>query len=130
MYVNKTFAESSRVDDSDPNNIHRINPPSSKNHMIAFAVCLIYPLGYDGTQMVKQGAEYLQDPWNYIDMAHISLGYVNIYFQYFYGTIEFPSQVIFVIVLFICLVKTFFFMRIVQRFSYIVTMITMVVNDL
>ena len=42
--------------------------------------CLFYPLIYDGTQMLKQKGEYLLDPWNYIDMMHISLGYLNIYF--------------------------------------------------
>jgi hypothetical protein len=42
--------------------------------------CLVYPLIYDGNQFLKQGpAEYFDDPWNYLDMAHITLGYFNIY---------------------------------------------------
>jgi hypothetical protein len=42
--------------------------------------CLIYPLVYDGTQAIKQKAEYFKSGWNYIDIMHIVMGYVNIYF--------------------------------------------------
>ena len=47
------------------------------------AVCLIYPLLYDGTQLVKQGWQVYffseSSFWNYIDMLHIVLGYLNIF---------------------------------------------------
>ena len=55
-------------------------PEASIPFMIIFCFCLLYPVLYDGTQMVKQGLDYLKDPWNYIDMIHISFGYLNIYF--------------------------------------------------
>jgi hypothetical protein len=43
---------------------------------------LVYPLFYDGTQAIKQGADYLGDAWNYLDMMHIGLGYYNVYLQF------------------------------------------------
>ena len=46
------------------------------------------------------------------------------------GTWELPSKITMIIVTVVCLLKTFFFMRIVKSFSYIVTMIISVVADL
>ena len=61
---------------------------------------------------------------------HITLGYLSIYLQWTSGTWELSSKVTLIIVILICLLKTFFFMRIVMSFSYIVTMIINVVYDL
>lgn len=30
-------------------------------------ICIIYPMFYDTLQLFKQGREYLQDPWNFVD---------------------------------------------------------------
>lgn len=93
-------------------------------------MCLIYPLFYDGTQMLKQGKEYFSDPWNYVDILHISLGYADLILQVRVGTCCILTKTILIIVIFLLLVKTFFFMRIFESFSYIVTMIINVVIDL
>lgn len=108
----------------------RISPQPNKDVLYAMCVCLIYPLVYDGTQMVKQGSEYLQDIWNYVDIMHIGLGYFNCYSQMFNDTWGLLSKITIIFVILICLLKTFFFMRIIQSFSYIVTMIMSVVADL
>ena len=63
-------------------------------------------------------------------MLHISLGYLNIYRQLFSGSMTIASKVLLICVILLCLMKMFFFMRIIESFSYIVTMITMVINDL
>lgn len=47
--------------------------------LYVIGVCLIYPTIYDGTQMINDGMDYLDDKWNYVDMAHISIGFTNIY---------------------------------------------------
>jgi hypothetical protein len=94
------------------------------------AGCLVYPTFYDGTQAIKQGGSYLSDPWNYLDIMHIFLGYLNIYTQAKTGTWELWSKITMILVILICLLKTFFFMRIKMSFSYIVTMIINVVYDL
>lgn len=65
-----------------------------------------------------------------MDVMHISLGYLNIYNQINVGTWELESKITMIFVTIVCLIKTFFFMRIVKSFSYIVTMIINVVIDL
>jgi hypothetical protein len=80
--------------------------------------------------MVKQGREYLKDPWNYVDLLHLTAGYGNLYCQHQLGTMVLVSKIVMILVVFLCLIKTFFFLRIVKSFSYIVTMIQNVVIDL
>lgn len=41
-------------------------------------ICIIYPMFYDCLQLVKSGADYLQDPWNMVDQSHIWIGVANI----------------------------------------------------
>ena len=127
LYINHTFLESEAKNDAEG---QRVYPECSTTYMYVLFCCLLYPVAYDGTQMLKKGMEYLSDPWNYVDMTHISMGYANIICQIYVGTWAIYSKVVLIIVVLLCLVKTFFFMRIVQKFSYIVTMITMVISDL
>jgi|DEB0MinimDraft_12_1074336.scaffolds.fasta_scaffold05949_2 hypothetical protein len=87
------------------------------------ALNLVYPLYYDGTQCWKTGAEYLQDPWNYLDMMHIFMGYLNIWCQLTLGVTDPITKFVAILVTLICLSKTFFFLRVVMSFSVIVTMI-------
>lgn len=61
---------------------------------------------------------------------HISLGYLDIMLQIKVGTCCIFTKTILIFVIFLLLVKTFFFMRIFESFSYIVTMIINVVIDL
>jgi hypothetical protein len=52
----------------------------SKGYLYTIALCLLYPLVYDGTQFLKQGPKtYLRSFWNYNDILHILGGYFNIY---------------------------------------------------
>jgi len=92
--------------------------------------CLLYPAFYDGKQMYKQGWAYLDDPWNYLDVVHISQGYLNLVSQFFFSPFGLLNKIMMICVVFTCLMKQFFFMRVVMSFSYIVTMIVNVVSDL
>ena len=125
-YIQEIFLVDSKNDASGK----RINPEPDTKILKSIAGCLIYPLFYDGTQAFKQGRDYFRDSWNYLDILHITLGYTNIYFQAKTGTWELWSKITMIFVILICLMKTFFFMRIVMSFSYIVTMILNVVYDL
>ena len=98
-------------------------------YLLMNAILLIYPLVYDGNQALRQGREYLNDPWNYIDILHISLGYINVVLQLI-SPWAFISKVVYIWVILFCLVKLFFFMRIFMALSQIVTMIKAVVIDL
>lgn len=79
-------------------NDFRIYPEVAKIYLILQALTLIYPLVYDGTQMIKQKEEYFLDAWNYIDILHISLGYINIVFQLYCGTWSISSKTVMMIV--------------------------------
>jgi len=110
--------------------VGRVNPDPNLNLLAVIACCLIYPTFYDGTQMVKNGISYFADPWNYIDILNISMGYYSIYCQLYNGTWSLSAKLSMIAVILVCMLKTFFFMRIVMSFSYIVTMIIGVVGDL
>lgn len=88
-------------------------------------ICLLYPLCYDSMQMFKVGPiEYASDPWNYIDMGHIWVGIINVFVQRFNPDIlSMPNMIIMVIVALILLMKTFFFLRIFQNLSFLVSML-------
>ena len=108
----------------------RINPDPYTPLLFASLVCLCYPIFYDGTQMLKQGFDYFKDGWNYIDILNIGLGLWSVYCQLYRGTLELDSKLVMIALLLICLLKTFFYMRVVMSFSYIVTMIINVFIDL
>lgn len=57
----------------------RQNPPPNTNLLIVLGVLLLRAVQIDGTQLRVGGAEYFEDPWNYVDMLNIGLGYWNIY---------------------------------------------------
>jgi hypothetical protein len=67
-YINETFLEKEK------------NAEPDSTLLMIIGAALVYPTFYDGMQAVKQGVEYLSDMWNYLDILHIVLGYVNIYF--------------------------------------------------
>jgi hypothetical protein len=59
---------------------NRIFPTCDHRYMWAIAICLIYPIYYDGIQLFKQGFSYFSHYQNYIDIMHILIGYLNIVF--------------------------------------------------
>jgi len=91
----------------------RIFPPCDTRYMIAIFLCMLYPTIYDGTQCLKQGRAYFLYSSNYIDMTHIFFGFLNIYMQTMEnGTWNIWSKIVMIVIIFTCLLKTFFFMKI------------------
>ena len=127
FYINKTFLQEL---DLNPDGSIANHPPPTYWALKGMLVCMIYPTLFDGNQMLKQKMEYLEDPWNYIDVIHISCSYLNIYFQMYSGTLDFRSQCVFILILLTSLIKLFFFLRIFEQLTYIVTMIVQVAKDL
>jgi len=125
-YINRTF----KVKRNKDPDAEEVGPPASIVYTLLLGIGLLYPLFYDFRQLAKQGKGYFFDPWNYVDIVHITLGYANLVFQWVVGPRKLSSKIIIIIVVLICLLKTFFFMRIIQKFSFIVTMIMNVVGDL
>jgi hypothetical protein len=98
----------------------------------AIMLCLLYPFMYDSLQLFKQGpTEYFQDPWNFIDQAHIWCGIVNALLQRFSPDILSKHNILFmVLVSTIMLLKTFFYLRIFISMSFLVSMLKQVFLDL
>lgn len=92
----------------------------------------IFPLIYDTLQLTKQGPkQYFQDPWNYLDQAYIWIGIANIIVQRYISDILNPaSQILMILHCLIMLGKTFFFLRIFESLSFLVSMINSVITDL
>ena len=81
--------------------------------------------------MVRGGlVEYLSDPWNYADILYIMGSFANIGLQNWLGPWHTISRVCMSVIVCLLITKTFFFLRIFQWLSYIVTMIYTVVSDL
>ena len=48
--------------------------------LLAFCVCLVYPVLYEFVQMYKYGLlNYMSNMDNYVDLSHIIIGYFNVF---------------------------------------------------
>ena len=95
------------------------------------AVGILYPALYDWSQMYRSGpAEYFSDAWNYTDLLYIWSSIGNIVAQNLSGPFALISKLLMIIIIMLALVKTFFFLRIFDALSPIVTMLTNVIYDL
>lgn len=99
--------------------------------IIGLALGIIYPAIYDGIQLYLSGiCDYINDPWNYIDFLYIYGSISNCFLQWFYGPDHLASKIVMIIIVFMALIKTFFFLRIFESFTPLVVMLTKVVSDL
>ena len=81
--------------------------------------------------MYRSGpAEYFSDAWNYADLLYIWSSIGNIVAQNLSGPFALISKLLMIIIIMLALVKTFFFLRIFDALSPIVTMLTNVIYDL
>ena len=98
-------------------------------YLLAFGI--FYPAVYDWIQFGKSGpCDYFSDKWNYIDFLYIWSSIGNVYCQMFMGAFELLPKILMTIIIILALQKTFFFLRIFEELSPIVTMLTNVIYDL
>ena len=91
---------------------------------------LAYPIYNDGNQMLKYGTSYFATIVNYVDIFQIFMGIYSIVNQILTNPENLRSKAIMIITIFTSLIKTFFYMRVVKEFSFIVTMLVNVIKDL
>ena len=72
----------------------------------------------------------MSDPWNYSDLLYIWGSIIQVILHSTQSPYTLACKITMYIVVFLCLIKTFFFLRIFDAFSPIVTMIARVVKDL
>jgi len=106
----------------------RIYPPAEPYSLLLQGLCLLYHVVYEGAQLAKKGPVYFT--YNFKDFLLIVVGYLNIYMQLYAGTWWIYSKIVLILLVTLTMFKTFEFMRVVESFSYIVTMIRAVLFDL
>ena len=99
-------------------------------HVYLIIVLLFYSAFYEVMQLCRSGFLYFVSASNFIDLSYVLVGYYNMYCQIWIGSSVFFCKLIFIIVIILSLMKTFYFMKIFMDFSYVVTMIYQVVFDL
>ena len=72
----------------------------------------------------------MSDPWNYTDMLYIWASILQVVLHSLYSPYELKCKATMYVVVLLGLIKTFFFLRIFDAFSPIVTMIARVMSDL
>jgi hypothetical protein len=95
---------------------------------------IIYPFTYDMIQMYKVGIrEYFSTAQNWFDFIFVWSGLFMVIIMNFYPTIS-PFDILPKLLLLstiqTSIPKTFFFLRVFERLSYIVTMLVNVTGDL
>lgn len=91
----------------------------------------IYPVTYDIAQMIRIGPkDYFLDFWNLIDFVYMFSSIAQVILHSLYSPFTPICKATMTIVLFLGMGKTFFFFRIFESFSPIVTMLSFVIVDL
>ena len=95
------------------------------------AIGILYPWIYDLIQLINDGPKvYFLDSWNWIDFFYIYGSILNIIFQLTIGKHNIFTVINFCFIIVFLVIKTFFFLRIMESFTPIVIMMTNVIYDL
>lgn len=106
-------------------------PEEKKAYVILLAVGILYPQYYNLARIFKQGfVEYFFNPANYLDFFFVNLSTINCVLQLLLNPRSLTCKIIMIIIIFLGLLRTFTFLKIVAALSPIVTMLTNVVYDL
>ena len=107
------------------------NPVTHFYYSLMLLAGIFYPWMYDLVQLIKDGPrEYFSDPWNYIDFLYIYGSLSNIVCQTILGQYNIYTEMIMILIILLLIVKTFFFLRIIESFTPIVIMLIRVIYDL
>lgn len=129
IYINSTYLADGRFREVDGKQIEWDIAPQMIYVWLIIGF-LFYSAFYEIMQFCRSGVLYFFSWSNFIDLSYVVVGYYNMYCQIWMGTSRFFCKLIFVIVIILSLMKTFYFMKIFMGFSYVVTMIYRVVFDL
>lgn len=102
-----------------------------RTYQILLCVGILYPFWYDTMQLYRSGFKaYFADMANYLDLLYVYGGITNVVLQNVIDQQHFLNKLLMTIILLQQIYKTFFFLRIFDALSYIVTMIQTVILDL
>jgi hypothetical protein len=76
--------------------------------LLVMALCLLFPVNYEFTQVIKQGSFYFTSISNYLDIGYVVLGYFNIFnLLYTEGKLSLYGEILFICTIFATVVKKF-----------------------
>ena len=103
----------------------------TNSYSILIVLGTVYPALYDFQQIFRVGpSQYFKDPWNYVDLMYISCSISQVILHTMLGPFAVVSKIAMTVVLLLSMGKTFFYLRIFNKLSPIVTMLTKVISDL
>lgn len=105
-------------------------PDEKKAYVALLAIGVLYPQYYNLARIFKQGLEYFSQPSNYLDLFFVNLSTINCILQFTLHPRTLTCKIIMILIIFLGLLRTFTFLKIVASLSPIVTMLTNVVFDL
>lgn len=114
----------------DPEYDDRIYPPTYTGMLVIQLMLLVPPIIIATTQFIRKGWAYWITPYYWIEILNIIFGLWSIYCQAYVGTWDITSKIVLILLIFISLIKTVFYLKIFKAFSYIVTMVISVITDL
>lgn len=115
--------------------------------IVIMFLCNTWACAFDIYQFRKVGwLEYFTDPWNYLDMSYIIVGYSNLVIQLYYPQLLYidsgdhdeekehhhfqTSKILSILFVIIMLIKSLFFIRMIDSFIKLVIMVIGVISDL
>jgi len=121
-----------QLDSEGTDYILKVEEDGSKNPIPLFLLSgIIIPFIFECISLKIAGPKaYFSEPSNYMDMIFIAMGATNCITQYFHSPHTFENKIVFILVLFMQMARTFKYLRIFRSFSPIVTMVTNVIWDL
>lgn len=105
-------------------------PAEKKSYVVLLAIGVLYPQIYNLARIYKQGWDYIHQPSNYLDFFFVNLSSISCILQLLLHPRSLTCKIIMILVIFLGLLRTFTFLKIVASLSPIVTMLTNVVFDL
>lgn len=132
LYVQRVYIFNSLA--ADDRDLHADLPTDSdRNNKFAgfLVVGIIYPFLYESRSAILDGfRNYFTQPWNYLDILLISTGILNIILHTLFDPLNVGCKITISFVGFLGMGKTFFYLRIFENLSPIVTMLINVLYDL
>lgn len=107
------------------------NQKTVVTYAVLLGIGILYAFVYDLSQIIKLGViDYYSDPWNFIDSMYIVVSIGQVILHCILGPFAPICKMTMILVVWVAMMKTFFFLRIVDSLSPIITMLQRVTVDL
>lgn len=103
--------------------IKNINEEDQRLVLLVLLGGMLYPVLHELMQMLMIGPDYFFDTWNWIDIAFILSSVGNVFLQYGLGPRHILSKLIMILIVFLILFKTMFYLRIFPSLTPIIVML-------